>query len=60
MVKDYSTIAVRKAILSIEDKVTDISNLLNDISMKLCHLIKGRKSYDEVYHDMLEGRDSGI
>ena len=57
MTKDYWEIKPRKAVLNIEDKVTDISNLLNDLNMKLCYLIKDRRSYDDIYHDMLKGNE---
>lgn len=51
----YLDSQIRKAILSIEDKVTDMSNILRDISMKFCHLIKERRDYDDVYNDMIRG-----
>ena len=47
---------IRKAILGLEDKVTDISNILRDLSMKVCHLIKEKRTAEEIYRDMLEGK----
>jgi hypothetical protein len=35
----------KKAVLRIEKKVTDISNVLYDMSMKMCHVIKHWKDY---------------
>ncbi len=51
MSKINLTPTIKKAILSIEDKVIDISNLLRDVNMKLSYLIKNKRSY----YDMLEG-----
>jgi len=50
--KDLETKA-QKAVLKIEKKVTDLYNLLNDLNLKLCHIIQSRRSY----YDMLEGND---
>ena len=35
----------RKAVPSIEKKVRDINNVMRDLSMKLCHVIRYRKDY---------------
>lgn len=40
MVKNNLETKVKKAILSINDKVTDIGNTLRDVSTKLYHVIK--------------------
>ena len=53
MAKEDLETRVKKAILKIEKQVSDISNILRDLSMKLCYIIRGRKSYQ----DMLEGRE---
>lgn len=55
MVKDYLEKKAIRAILNIEDKVKDISNILSDLSMKLCHIIRDKRSYDDIYYDMLKG-----
>jgi len=34
-----------KTVARIDKKVTDIKNILHDISMKLCHIIKYKKDY---------------
>lgn len=34
-----------KAVLTIKDKVADMDNVLRDISMKLCHIIKHKGKY---------------
>jgi hypothetical protein len=59
MVQHYLDPRVRKAILNMEDKVTDISNLLSDMNMKLCHMIKDKRDPYEIYRDMVEGNDHG-
>ena len=53
MAKDYLEKKARKAVINIEDKVTDISNVLYDINMKLCYIIKNKRSYS----DMFDGND---
>lgn len=47
----------RKAVLNINEKVTYISNVLNDLSMKLCHVIKSKRDYHDIYRDMVKGDD---
>ena len=42
--KDLETKAL-KAVVRIDKKVTDIKNLLHDLNMKLCHIIKYKKEY---------------
>jgi hypothetical protein len=49
MVKDYLERKARKAVVNIEDKVTDISNVLYDINMKLGYIIKKKPSYSETF-----------
>ncbi len=53
MTKENLETKAKKAVLKIEEKVADITNILYDISSKLCYLIKDRRSYQ----DMLEGDD---
>lgn len=43
----------RKAVLAIKDKVADIDDVLRDLSMKLCHIIK----YKGNYYTMPKGVD---
>lgn len=46
MTKDNLETKARKAVLRIEDKVTDIDNVLRDVSMKLCYIVeKNKNSY---------------
>lgn len=44
MAEDLETKS-RKAVLKIKDKVIDIDNVLRDLSMKLCHIIKHKGDY---------------
>ena len=44
---------VKKAIINIDKTLVNISNVLNDLGMKLCYLIKDRQNYQ----DMLHGND---
>lgn len=48
---------IRKSILTIQDKISDIENVLRDLSMKLCHIIRQKRSADEIYNDMLKGKE---
>jgi hypothetical protein len=48
---------VKKAILNIEKKVVDIYNSLNDMNLKLCHIIRSSRPYDDVYYGMKTGKD---
>jgi hypothetical protein len=48
MAKDDLETKARKAVLSIEKKVKDMYNTLNDLSMKLCHLISRKTGYYSV------------
>ena len=57
MAVNYLDPQIRKAILGLEDKVTDISNILRDLSMKICHIIRSQKPYDDIYYDMMQGRN---
>lgn len=43
MAKESLETKTRKAVIKIEKKVTDISNILRDVSMKLCYVIKKYK-----------------
>jgi len=45
MVKDNLERKALKAVLNIEKKVVDINNILNDLSLKLCHIIKSKQHY---------------
>tara|TARA_B100000315_G_scaffold103880_1_gene95150 strand:+ start:1413 stop:1583 length:171 start_codon:yes stop_codon:yes gene_type:complete len=45
MAKDNLETKAIKAVIAIKGKVTDISNVLHDLSMKLCHIIKYKKDY---------------
>jgi hypothetical protein len=45
MVKENLETKAKKAILSINDKVADIRNVLRDVSMKLYHVIKYKIDY---------------
>ena len=45
MVKENLEIKVKKAVLHIEKNVAGIYNVLRDLSLKLCHMIKSRKDY---------------
>lgn len=53
MAKENLETKADKAVLRIERKVTDIDNVLRDLSMKLCHVIK----YKGNYYSMPEGID---
>lgn len=45
MVKEDLETKSRKAVLAIKDRVADIDNVLRDISMKLCYVIKHKGDY---------------
>ena len=45
MAKENLETKAKKAVLSIDDKVTDIGNILRDVSMKLYHVIKYKFDY---------------
>ena len=45
MAKENLETKARKAILRIEDKVTDVRNVLYDVSSKLNHMIERGKEY---------------
>ena len=45
MVNEDLETKARKAVLIIAKKVADINNVLCDLGMKLCHIIKYRKDY---------------
>jgi hypothetical protein len=51
MVKENLETKAKKAILRIEEKVADIYNVLRDLSLKLCHMIKSRKDYYTLRED---------
>ena len=53
MAKDDLETKAYKAVLSIRSKIIDISNTLNDLDMKMSHIIKDKRSY----YDMLRGND---
>ena len=45
MVRENLETKSKKAVLTIKNKVTDIDNVLRDLSMKLCHIIKHKGDY---------------
>ena len=49
MAKDNLETKVKKAILKIEKRVTDIYNSLNDMNLKLHHLIQNRIAENTYY-----------
>jgi len=53
MAKEDLETKAHKAVLAIKDKVMDMDNVLRDLSMKLCHIIK----YKGNYHSVPEGID---
>lgn len=53
MAKENLETKARKAVLRIEQKVADMDNVLRDLSMKLCHVIR----YKGNYYSMEEGID---
>jgi hypothetical protein len=55
MAKESLEARADKAVIKIEKKVNDIDNVLRDLSMKLCHVIK----YKGNYYSMSEGIDYG-
>ena len=55
MTKEDLETKAGKAVLRIEKKVNDIDNVLRDLGMKLCHVIK----YKGNYYSMPDGLDYG-
>ena len=53
MAKEDLETKAYKAVLSIRSKVADISNALNDLNMKVCHILRENRTY----YDMLRGAD---
>lgn len=45
MVKENLETKARKAVISINSKVADITNILRDVSMELSHVIKYKFDY---------------
>ena len=45
MAKEKLENKVSKAVLTIKEKIVDMYNLLSDLSLKLCHIIKSRDDY---------------
>jgi hypothetical protein len=45
MAKKNLETRVSKAVLTIKEKIIDMYNLLSDLSLKLCHIIKSRDDY---------------
>jgi hypothetical protein len=45
MSKENLETKTKKAIVNIDKKLTDMNNILRDMSMKLCHLIKRNREY---------------
>jgi hypothetical protein len=56
MAKESLETKARKAVLAIKDKVTNIDNVLRDLSMKLCYIIK-HKGLGGNYYTLPEGID---
>ena len=53
MTKEDLETRAKKAVINIDKTLTNISNVLNDLGLKLCHIIKDKRSY----YDMLRGND---
>jgi len=53
MAKEDLETKSRKAVLRIDKKVTDMNNILRDLSMKVCHVIR----YKGEYYSMPKGID---
>ena len=53
MPKNNLETKVLKAIINIDKTLTKINNILNDLGMKLCYIIKDKRNY----YDMLRGND---
>ena len=49
---------MEKFLFRVDDKISDIRNILYDINSKLCYLIRRNKDHYDVYHDMTQGNDS--
>jgi len=45
MAKDNLETKAKKAVLKIANKVSEMNNSLNDLNLKLCHLIKRGTDY---------------
>ena len=41
---------VMKAIIHIDKTLCNISNVLNDLGMKLCYIIKDKQNYQDMLH----------
>ena len=48
---------VKKAILNIDKKVTEIYNSLSDMNLKLHHIIQDNRSAEDVYYGMRTGKN---
>lgn len=55
MAKEDLETKAHRAVLTIKDKVMDMDNVLRDLSMKLCHVIK----YKGNYYSAPEGNNYG-
>ena len=53
MPKENIETKVKKAIINIDKTLTNVNIVLNDLGMKLCHIIKEKRNY----YDMLRGND---
>jgi len=53
MLQKNLELKVKKAIINIDKNIALITNTLQDLSMKLCYIIKDKRSY----YDMLHGND---
>lgn len=45
MVKDDLETRARKAVLKIEKQFAELYNVVKDLSLKLCHIIKSNRDY---------------
>jgi hypothetical protein len=53
MTKNKLETKAMKAVIHIDKTLSSISDVLNDLSMKLCYIIKDKRNY----YDMLHGND---
>jgi hypothetical protein len=51
MAKEKLEKKLEKTVVSIEKSVKGIYDILNDLSLKLCHIIKDRRSYYDMLGD---------
>ena len=58
MQEDNSEKRMERFLFNIDDKISDIRNILYDINSKLCYVIRRKKDHYDIYHDMTQGDDS--